>query len=712
MACRARVFVVVAIAIAGTLIGSHVKTAHADDALPTLRVGDVTVVEGDAGSAVVNVPVDLSAASAVRVTAAFTLVGVNATAGSDFQTRKGTVSFPAGTTNRQISVRVYGDLNQETDETVLVNLSKPVNATLDDGQGSVTIIDDDSDTNAKLQINIGDVEVEEANGGSHIAYVPITLSQPAPSAIKLHYSVSCASAVDGSDYVISLSGTLTFLKGAQSRSLKFSIPANQMPEQTKTFLDSISVVSGPAEVNVASGGGTIVDDDPDTSVSVSDTSNLAVGQVARESVATDGTQADFAPTGLCSGTSAPWGSTGSVISADGRYVAFRSDAINLVSGDTNLEWDIFEHDRVTGTTERVSVATDGSEAPANVAGPSYFGADSPSISADGRYVTFWSPHALVPGVPAMSRGLYLHDRVTGTTELISKNVDGTPDDGIVDFPAPVSADGRYVAFTSAGSNLVAGDTDPPYVVNGDGNYMLDVYVHDRVTDTNTLVSTSDDGTGTAGMWPSMSSDGRYIAFQSFYDNIVPGDTNGCSDTFVRDMVTGAVQRVDLTNSGDQTLPGLDGCPGFQMRPSISADGSAVAFESLAWNLYPGATGPAPHWYTYGWHVYVRDLAAGTTQLVDLGFGPGKNAQNPSISANGEVVVYNASGGAMAYDRTTDTTSQIGELTDGTIPDDGVRVTGDAAVSGDGNTVVFTTWAINLIPVDDNDAADVYAQQIR
>jgi Tol biopolymer transport system component len=227
------------------------------------------------------------------------------------------------------------------------------------------------------------------------------------------------------------------------------------------------------------------------------------GQTTRVSVASDGAQGN-------GDSECP------SISADGRYVAFASLASNLVPGDTNGRMDIFVHDRLTGQTTRVSVASDGTEGN----GDSGF----PSISADGRYVAFASLASnLVPGDTNGTWDVFVHDRLTGQTTRVSVASGGAQGNGDSRFPS-ISADGRYVAFQSYASNLVPGDT----------NGVLDVFVHDRLTGQTTRVSVASDGTqgDSYSFGSSISADGRYVAFASYASNLVPGDTNGWADVFV------------------------------------------------------------------------------------------------------------------------------------------------------------------------------------
>src|SRR5207249_1268748 len=204
------------------------------------------------------------------------------------------------------------------------------------------------------------------------------------------------------------------------------------------------------------------------------------------------------------------------LSADGRFVAFGSDATNLVAGDTNGTTDVFVHDRQTGTTERVSVASGGGTQGNGKSG-GFFA--FPALSADGRFVAFQSDATnLVAGDTNGTTDVFVHDRQTATTERVSVN-------GFSAGPA-LSADGRFVAFHSTGSNLVAGDT----------NGATDVFVHDRQTGTTERVSGASDGTqgNDASAGPALSADGRLVAFHSSATNLVAGDANRAYDVFVHD----------------------------------------------------------------------------------------------------------------------------------------------------------------------------------
>ena len=270
------------------------------------------------------------------------------------------------------------------------------------------------------------------------------------------------------------------------------------------------------------------------------------GTTERVSVATGGAEGDYL-------------SVEPSISADGRHVAFTSGASNLVAGDGNGADDVFVHDRVTGTTERVSVETGGSE------GPDLEDSATPSISGDGRYVAFSSYDAFVYGDVNQNEDVYLRDRATGTTTMVSRTNGGDVSiNGTTGAPS-ISADGRYVAFAS---DAALAGTDPPVATI--------VYVRDLVQGKSTRACAGIGGApanGACGL-PSISADGRYVAFRSLASNLVSGDANGVSDVFVHDRQTART----VVASTDLLLgPG----PSATAVSAISGDGKYVAFATAS-----------------------------------------------------------------------------------------------------------------------------------
>ena len=315
--------------------------------------------------------------------------------------------------------------------------------------------------------------------------------------------------------------------------------------------------------------------------------------IERVTIAVDGSQAN----GHCDSPS---------ISDDGRYVAFSSYASNLVPGDTNGRSDIFIYDRQIDAIERVSIGFDGSQTNGDSGGI--------SISGDGRYVAFWSlANNLVPGDTNGHADVFLYDRQTDLIERVSVAADGSQGDQSSYVPS-ISDDGRFVAFHSYASNLVPGDT------SGD----CDVFVYDRQTDSIERVSVAANGSqaNVASYCPSISADGRYVAFYSHASNLVPGDTNDCIDIFTYDRWTDSIERVSLASDGSQADEG-------SYAPSISADGRYVAFTSDAGNLVPRDPNG-------GNHILVYDRQTDTIHSQGTGC-----CSLPSISANGRYVVFNS-----------------------------------------------------------------------
>ena len=405
-------------------------------------------------------------------------------------------------------------------------------------------------------------------------------------------------------------------------------------------------------------------------------------QTERVSLATDGGEANAQ-------------SLSPALSGDGRYVAFESDASDLVAGDTNGR-DIFVHDRETGTTARVNVASDGSQAD-NIG-------QYPDISDDGRYVAFSSPaQNLVPGDTNGQDDVFVHDRQTGTTERVSLGPGGLEANDASITPS-ISGDGRYVAFTSRATNLVAGDENDDW----------DVFVHDRATGTTELVSQASDGTPgdhSSGWFGAgrgrISADGRYVVFGSLASNLVPGDENLVDDVFLRDRMLGTTERVSVATDGTEGN-------GHSTYPDVSDEGRYVVYQSDAGNLTEDDTNSTSD-------VFLHDRQAGTTTLVSHAFGGGAAtgaSQFPRISGDGTTVVLEAPALDLVPDDTNlwrDVFSY--DVASGTIAlvslgPDGVQGDGNSssAAAGDtGATIAFHSFAPNLVDGDENGVPDVFVR---
>jgi Tol biopolymer transport system component len=327
------------------------------------------------------------------------------------------------------------------------------------------------------------------------------------------------------------------------------------------------------------------------------------------------------------------------ISSDGRFIAFVSSATDLVPDDTNGKPDVFVRDMSAGVTIRVSVATDGSQADST----SY----APSMSSDGRYVAFRSDatNLVVPADTEAFADIFVHDIVTGQTEKISTTWNKRPVNGKSDDPF-ISANGRYVVYVSAAYNLVKQE---------DHNLKPDIFFYDRGAKKTERISITADGTEANGQCfsPSVTANGRFVAFSSVADNLDGPDTNAKIDVFVKDRETGEVKKISHGLNGEETN-------NSSLEPTISADGLYIAYYSYASNIVPNDKNDSSD-------VFLYYLESGKTEIV-------------SVSSAG-VIGDKASG------------------------------VGPVPITAGGRFVLFHSAATNLVPNDDNNHIDVFLHEL-
>ena len=302
------------------------------------------------------------------------------------------------------------------------------------------------------------------------------------------------------------------------------------------------------------------------------------------------------------------------ISGDGSRVVFRSFANNLVSNDTNSRYDVFLHDFATGQTSRLSLSSTGAQLPQD--------SGAPAISGDGRFAAFVTNALVLSGDGNGVEDVFVVELATGVVRCASVQSGGSFALGGASGAPAFSADGRYVAFESAATNLVPGDT----------NGWTDVFVHDFQTNTTQRVSVDSGGAQVFGLSKSaqLSADGRHVAFDSSAQALDPNDTNGYTDVFVRDLLLGTIERVSLDSGGQQA-----NSPSAWA--SISGDGRFVAFESSATNLVPGDTNTDTD-------VFVHDRTSGLTQRASVstaGAEGSRDSHVPRLSSDGRVVVFHS-----------------------------------------------------------------------
>ncbi len=319
----------------------------------------------------------------------------------------------------------------------------------------------------------------------------------------------------------------------------------------------------------------------------------------------------------------------------------------------------------------------------------------PSISSDGRFVAFWSYATnLVANDTNDSSDIFVHDRQTGTTERVSVNDSGNQANDSNSLPT-ISPDGRLVAFVSYATNLVADDT----------NGVQDVFVHDRQTGTTERVSVNgrekQTNGGSHGVSTSISPDGRFVAFASGATNLVKNDTNKSRDIFVRDRQRGTTERVSVDGSGNQAN---DGC----RHASISSDGRFVAFGCDATNLVANDTNERKD-------VFVHERWTGSTRRVSVdssGNQLSRRSIDPSISSDGSVVAFVSNRVRLrpdifVRDRHVGTTQRVSENSSGK-PGNDQSFT--PAISSDGRFVTFESRATNLVTNDTNGTWDIFVYE--
>jgi Tol biopolymer transport system component len=322
-----------------------------------------------------------------------------------------------------------------------------------------------------------------------------------------------------------------------------------------------------------------------------------------------------------------------------------------------------------------------------------------AVSADGRYVAFVSSaDNLVANDSNGARDVFVFDRLTDGIERVSLDSAGQESNGDSLNPA-ISADGRYVAFESGASNLVAGDN----------NSAADIFIYDRQSGTTVRVSINSAGQEGQGAshGPSLSGDGRYVAFWSEATNLVDGDGNGLADVFLRDQQSGTVERISVDTAGQ------DG-DGASRNPSLGYGGRYVAFDSQASDLVAGDGSSTSD-------VFVRDRETGTTVRVSVdgdGEGGNNHSYQPALSADGRFVVFHSQASNLVADDDNDAAdvffytlanSALERVSLNNEGEEGNAASNFATVSEDGRYIAFSSYASNLADGELYNYLDVYVR---
>jgi len=333
----------------------------------------------------------------------------------------------------------------------------------------------------------------------------------------------------------------------------------QTGSTTRVSVDSSGVQGNGAcqEVAISADGHYVVFNSDATNLVANDTNGVRdvflrdrqAGTTERVSIGSAGIEGDQLSLG------------GVAVSDNGRYVAFASNATNLVPGDTNGTADVFIRDRMLSTTLRASVDSAGAQG----GGWSYY----PSLSSSGRVCAFQSAATFDPADTNGSDDVYVRDLTTGITSLASVSSTGAISDNYSGYPA-VSGNGRFVVFESVATTLVPNDT----------NHQYDIFVRNLQSGTTTRVNVAASGAqatggaqgaGSMSRRPAISADGRYVAYESGAVNLAPGDTNGMPDAFLYDAFAHTTTRVSVSTNGGQITNTNAGIA------TVSADGRRVTF---------------------------------------------------------------------------------------------------------------------------------------
>ena len=416
-------------------------------------------------------------------------------------------------------------------------------------------------------------------------------------------------------------------------------------------------------------------------------------------------------------------------SGSGRYLAFTSDANNLVASDGNGVTDVFWRDSCLGEdgcalkTRRVSIATNGTEGNAI--------SSDPAISSDGRFVAFLSlANNLVAGDTNGAPDVFVRDTCAGagggctpSTSRVSISTAGAEADSGSSTAPAITPDGRFIAFSSSATNLVASD------LNG----VADVFVRDTCrgagggcTPSTIRVSVASGGGqgNAASSNPTISNSGRFVAFGSDADNLVSGDANGVADIFVRDTCIGATGCTPSTIRVSRSSGGTQGNAG-STNPSISGNGRYVAFASNSDNLVSNDANGVRD-------VFLRDTCIGATgcsvstrRMSVSTAGTQGNTQSiqPSISGDGRFVAFASDADNLVGSDTNGTRDIFLRDTCNGAPAGcavttlrvslslaGAQAAGSSfepSLSRDGHFVCFTSLANNLVANDNNGVADVF-----
>jgi Calx-beta domain/FG-GAP-like repeat len=601
-------------------ISSAILTIQDNDGIVGLSIADASVIEGDNGTRAISFIVRLTRPTQRQVSVNFATADGTAIAGSDYQAASGNFVMRPGVTRKVLNILVNGDFQFEPDETFSVNLSGIQNATLDDNQAIGRIINDELGTSSITSL----VSINQAgNNSGNSDSLNASVSE---NGQIIAFESFATTLVSNSD----MNGTRDiFVRNTLTGGTTL---VSQTPTgETGNSGGSVPIISENGRFVVFSSSSDNLTNNPIASMSPPNVywRDLQTNQTKLISIGTNGQGV---------------GGNAAVISPDGRYVIFDSKSRLLTNIPDNQDFnDVFVRDTQLNTTSLVSISLAGTAPGNNDSGNLTFASKDVGVSANGRFVVFFSFASNLINTPITTSGnIFVRDLQTQTTIPISVNTDNSQLIGS-ELKSAISDDGRYVSFSTRFA-----------LAANDNNNLADVYRRDLQTNTTTLVSSNLAGTGSGNGYaikPLCSADGRYITFESGATNLSPTpDTNQVYDIYQRDMVSGMTKLVSVNQSGTSSSNQFSAILG------ASKDGQNVLFTSIATDL----TNTFDPNNTYD--LFVRDFRSNQTYLASSNSG--------SLSSGNFV-------------------STVG------------------VISGNGDFVAFDTYSSNLVSIDLNGASDVF-----
>jgi Calx-beta domain/FG-GAP-like repeat len=710
------------------LRGKTQITISDNDAPPTVSIGNASIAEGNSGNTILNLPVTLSSISGKSITVNAVSGGGTATAGTDYTSINGIFTIQPNVLTTNLPVNVIGDLQFEPNETFQVDLTEPVNATIINGRGTATILNDD--TGGLVQFDSATYAANEITGGININ---LTRTGGTAGGVSVRFFTQAGTATAGVDYT-EVSTTVTFAANETTKSVFVPITLDQLNETDETVNLRLDTPFGVGFGTISSAILTIQDNDGIVGLSIADASVIegdngtrAISFIVR---LTRPTQRQVSVNFATADGTAIAGSD--YQAASGNFVmrpGVTRKVLNiLVNGDFQFELDetfsvnlsgiqnaTLDDNQAIGRiiNDELGTSSITSLVSKNQAGNNSGNSDSlnASVSENGQIIAFESFATTLVSNSDMNgnRDIFVRNNQTGITTLVSQTPTGEAANGGSSNPL-ISENGRFVVFSSSSDNITI---DPVSTVS-----LPNIYWRDLQTNQTKLISIGTNGQAVGGNADAISPDGRYVVFDSksrLLTNIP--DVQNFNDVFVRDTQLNTTSLVSISFAGTASGNNESGNFTFAAKDvSISANGRYVAFPSFATNLVsiPATAG----------NIYVRDLQTGTTIPVSVN-GSGSqmigSETKSSICGDGRYVAFATIFALAANDTNnlqdvyrrdlqTNTTTLVSSNIAGT--GSGNAYSTKPLCSNDGRYIIFESDATNVSPTPDtNQVYDIFQRDM-